>query len=105
VIAAGCCGDAQGPTSPVVTDVRFDSLTTVFSDGRYWQAFAVTNVGQATAFQVRAYWHATGQGSESTLAQPPDLRAGERGVVPTMPQGNPAWTYPFAPDSIRWTAM
>jgi len=101
--AVGCSGSSHSPVSPLAAFVRFDSLTTVSTDGQSWQAFAVSNVGQSTAFHVKVYWHFTGQDpTRTSLTQPSDLAKGQTGLAATVPLGNPAWTFPSAPDSIRW---
>jgi hypothetical protein len=102
--SAGCSGDSHAPTSPHPAFVRFDSLTIVSVDGQVWQAFAASNVGQSTAYRVRAYWHIPGEDlARESLLQPPNLTGGQSGLAPTMPMDNPAWTHPSAPDSIQWS--
>src|SRR5258708_6675950 len=103
-LATGCSGGSHSPVVPLTALVRFDSLSTVSEGGQAWQAFAVSNIGNAAAFRVRVFWHVTGQDTaRASLPQPPDLAKGQAGLAATMPMGNPAWTYPSAPDSIRWS--
>lgn len=105
-ILGAACSTSQSPTAPQAADVRFDSLATVFTGGRYWKAFALTNRGGVMAFRVRVYWHFDGGDSSLmglfALTRPSDLRAGETGYVPMMQEGY-VGTYPLAPDSIRWS--
>jgi hypothetical protein len=104
VLAVGCTAKEHFATAPQQAVVQFDSLTSVYMGGRYWEAIAVTNVGQSEAYQVKAYWHFTGDDSaQVSLVQPPDLAKGQTGVAATEAFGAPAWTYPSTCDSVRWS--
>jgi len=102
-LAAGC-SSSHSPTSPQPASVEFDSLAIVNVSGTRWLACFVSNIGQSTAYQVRVYWHFTGNASaQESLVQPPDLTKGQAGFALTTPADNPAWTWPTAADSIRWS--
>ena len=108
VIAAAAlgagCSSSQGPTIPRPANVQFDSLTIVNSGGANWLACSVTNVGQATAYEVKVYWHSNGDGvPRVSLTEPASLQAGQSGVALTMRTDNVAWTWPSTADSIRWS--
>ncbi len=104
-MTSGCSTGSGTPTSPRAAIVRFDSLTRVVIAGRPWQAFALRNVGSATAYWVVAYWHVTGQDSARTSScEPSGLAVGETGLATTMPLGDIAWLVPSGPDSIHWVS-
>ncbi len=103
IIVIGCAGCSHSPTAPRAAHVQFDSLTVVSEGGLTWWAFALSNRGNATAFNVRAYWHFTGQDSaRSSQSQPSNLLPGQSGWAATAMTSNVAWMNPSAPDSIRW---
>ena len=102
-LLAAACSTSDSPTAPRAAYVRFDSVTTVFTGGRYWKAFVLTNSGGTMAFRVRVYWHFYGGDSGLlALTRPSDLLAGEAGYVPTVSTGY-VGPHPAAPDSIRWS--
>ena len=95
-------GCSRAPTSPARAFVQFDSLTVVMESGARWHAVAMHNRGNATAYQVTAYWHLTNSDSaQSSPSQPFDLSPGEKGLALMMLTDHPAWYGP-AEDSIRW---
>jgi hypothetical protein len=104
-VANGCSDGPRSPTAPLTPLVRFDSLTTVSVNGQAWQAFAVSNLGNATAFRVKVYWHFTTSQdtARASLTQPPDLAKGQDGLAATTMMSNINWYFPTAPDSIRWS--
>ena len=105
LVIAGCSG-SHGPTSPQAPNVQFDSLAIVNAGGVHWLACFVTNVGQATAYDVMVYWHYTSDDSaRESRVQPRNLNRGESGFALTTRADNIAWTWPTGADSIRWSEM
>src|SRR5258708_18062021 len=98
-LATGCSGGSHSPVVPLTALVRFDSLSTVSEGGQAWQAFAVSNIGNAAAFRVRVFWHVTGQDTaRASRPQPPDLAKGQAGPAATRAPGTSPRAEPSRPD-------
>jgi hypothetical protein len=101
-LSIGCTEDM--PVRPQPAFVRFDSLALVPMGGQNWVTHFVSNTGGSTAYRVTAYWHSASDDSvRASSTEPIDVTAGQGAHAFTMPADNPAWTWPTAPDSIRWS--
>jgi len=118
VLAAGCQSkprDAVAITAPEnpppppptgTPNVVFDSTRAVaLRRDKEQIEFFVTNVGTATAYHVRAYWHLVGTTTSGVVdATPATLSPHQSGFLPVVLVDVPSSAWPLAPDSLRWSA-